>query len=336
MSAAPLPHAASTLHEAFTTKLAEFSARRRISADDAERRRIDDEETEYVLATAPFIRDHENEDVDDDDPVTIVDDVAKITKRGTKKQTFMKYLYSVENVETQQTVMACTASQPKWKEYVCECGGAKLADISSSSSYLVCESCGKTSRYDEINFSSYTHAEKNNGITIVNHLAYKRINHFCEWLNSLQGKEGTDIPTDVIEAVKSEFKKNRVSATKDIKPAKVREYLKKLKLNKYYENVNAIANTLSGVPAPRLPPELESRLKDMFAEIQAPFDSSKPPDRKNFLSYSYVLHKFCELLGEDQYLVHFPLLKSPQKLYNQDAIWKKMCALLRWEFIPSI
>lgn len=326
----------STLHEAFSTKLAEFSARRNSAATDEERQRIDDEETEYVLETAPFIRDHEDEeDVEDADDAPMTD-VAKVTKRGTKKQTFMKYLYKVENVETQQTVMACTNTQPKWKEYVCECGGSKLADISSSSSYLVCESCGKTSRYDDMNFSAYTHAEKNNGITIVNHLAYKRINHFCEWLNSLQGKEGTEIPNEVIEAVRSEFKKNRVNTTKDIKPTKVREYLKKLKLNKYYENVNAIANALSGVPAPRLPAELESRLKDMFAEVQAPFDASKPPDRKNFLSYSYVLHKFCELLGEDQYLVHFPLLKSPQKLYNQDAIWKKMCAILRWEFIPSI
>ncbi len=328
----------STLHEAFSTKLEEFEARRRAATTDAERAAINDEEMTYVLETVPYIREHEStDDVDDDDtPSTTMTDVAKVTKRGTKKSTFMKYLYKVENVESQQTVLACTDVNPTWKEFVCECGGTKLTDISSSASYLVCESCGKASRYDEATFAAYTHAEKNSGITIVNHLAYKRINHFCEWLNSLQAKESTEIPADVIEAVRAEFKKNRVNMSKDVKPAKVREYLKKLKLNKYYENVNMIANELSGVPAPKLPKELESRLKDMFVEVQAPFDASKPPDRKNFLSYSYVLHKFCELLGEDEYLVHFPLLKSPQKLYNQDAIWKKMCAILKWEFIPSI
>lgn len=332
----------STLHEAFSLKISEFETRRRSAMTDDERRMIDEEETMYMLEAAPFIKEHEcdEQSPEDDDAANMVQDMtdmAKITKRGTKKQTFMKYLYKVENVQTPDTVFADTCGQHKWwKEFVCECGGRKIVDISSSASYLICEACGRTNRYDDMNFSSYTHAEKNDGITIVNHLAYKRINHFCEWLNGLQGKEGTEIPPEVIEAVRTEFKKNRVNMSKDIKPSKVREYLKKLKLNKYYENVNAIANALSGIPAPKLPPELETRLKDMFAEVQAPFDASKPPERKNFLSYSYVLHKFCELLGEDEYLVHFQLLKSPQKLYNQDAIWKKMCAILKWEFIPSI
>jgi hypothetical protein len=46
--------------------------------------------------------------------------------------------------------------------------------------------------------------------------------------------------------------------------------------------------------------------------------------------------QFCELLGEDQYLPHFPLLKSAQKLYEQDKIWRCICGELRWEFIPSV
>jgi len=90
------------------------------------------------------------------------------------------------------------------------------------------------------------------------------------------------------------------------------------------------------VPAPKLPPELENRLKAMFVEIQKPFDRHCPPDRKNFLSYSYTLYKFCELLGEDEYLQYFQLLKCSKKLYNQDQIWKKICKELRWEFIPSV
>lgn len=45
-------------------------------------------------------------------------------------------------------------------------------------------------------------------------------------------QENTEIPQAVIDAVKSEFKKNRASTRAEIKPGKVREYLKKLKLNK--------------------------------------------------------------------------------------------------------
>ena len=85
-----------------------------------------------------------------------------------------------------------------------------------------------------------------------------------------------------------------------------------------------------------MPQELEERLRIMFKDIQAPFKKHCPPERKNFLSYSYVLYKFCELLGEDEYLQYFPLLKSKEKLYNQDVLFKKICEELRWEFIPTI
>lgn len=98
-------------------------------------------------------------------------------------------------------------------------------------------------------------------------------------------QENTEIPASVVDAVKAEFKKNRATTRAEIKPAKVKEFLKKLKLNKYYEHTNAICNILKGVPAPKLPAELEGRLKAMFAEIQDPFERNCPPNRKNFLSY---------------------------------------------------
>ena len=82
--------------------------------------------------------------------------------------------------------------------------------------------------------------------------------------------------------------------------------------------------------------ELEARLRLMFYNIQKPFEKHRPEDRKNFLSYSYVLYKFCELLGEDDFLPCFPLLKSKEKLYKQDEIWKSICAELRWGFYKTI
>jgi len=82
--------------------------------------------------------------------------------------------------------------------------------------------------------------------------------------------------------------------------------------------------------------EVEERLRFMFKEIQSSFIKHCPKNRSNFLSYSYVLYKFCELLELDSYLQCFPLLKNRDKLYNQDKIWEKICADLRWQFIKSI
>jgi len=111
--------------------------------------------------------------------------------------------------------------------------------------------------------------------------------------------------------------------------------LKKLKYNKYYEHIPHLINVLSGKKAPTLTRSSEEMLRSLFKEIQIPFMNNCPISRKNFLSYSYVLHKFCELLEYDHLIPFFPLLKSREKLQQQDQIWEKICKDLKWQYIPS-
>lgn len=170
----------------------------------------------------------------------------------------------------------------------------------------------------------------------VSYYAYKRINHFNEWLAQFQAKESTDIPQEVFDQILVELKKERILDTRSLKQTKIREILKKLKLNKYYEHVPHIINRLNGQNAPVMSREIEEKLRYMFREIQPSFQKHCPEGRNNFLSYSYVLYKFCELLELDEYLPCFPLLKNRDKLYVQDKIWQKICEELRWEFIRSI
>lgn len=160
-----------------------------------------------------------------------------------------------------------------------------------------------------------------------------------EWLNTLQARESTVIPDEILDAVRAEFKKMRATTRADITPVRIKAHLKKLRLSKWYEHTHAICNALEGTPAPTLSPALETKLKTMFHEIQAPFDhwvKIIAPKRKNFLSYGYVLYKMCELLGQDELLQYFALLKAQSKLYQMDAIWKRICGDLKWQFIASI
>lgn len=170
----------------------------------------------------------------------------------------------------------------------------------------------------------------------LSYFAYKRINHLNEWLAQFQAKESTDIPQEVYDKILLELKKERMEDISQLSTHKLREILKKLKLNKYYEHVPHIINRLNGVPPPTISREIEEELRRMFKEIQMPFHKFCPKDRKNFLSYSYVLHKFMQLLEMDEFLPCFMLLKSREKLHQQDQIWKKICEYLRWEFIPSV
>ena len=83
-------------------------------------------------------------------------------------------------------------------------------------------------------------------------------------------------------------------------------------------------------------PDLTQNATVTFSASEVPFFKHCPDTRKNFLSYSYVLYKFCELLELDHLLQYFPLLKSREKLQQQDVIWKSICKDLEWEYIPSI
>jgi hypothetical protein len=116
----------------------------------------------------------------------------------------------------------------------------------------------------------------------------------------------------------------------------MREILKKLNRSKYYEHATHILSRLNGNPPPTITPEIEEKIRTMFQEIQAPFLLYCPDDRTNFLSYSYILFKFFELLELDEYKVYFPLLKSRDRLIAHDQIWKKICEYLRWEFVQSV
>lgn len=211
------------------------------------------------------------------------------------------------------------------------CGNEDLQLYVNESLYC-CETCWTVKKVITDNEKpSYKDPPKE-----ISYFSYKRINHYTEWLNQIQGKETTDIPEEVFEAILAELKKQRITDFKTISRQKIKEILKKLKVNKYYEHIPFILNRITGNPNPYLSVELENKLKEMFALIQVPFLRHAPLIRKNFLSYSYVLHKFIQLLGQDSLLQYFPLLKSREKLMQQEVIWRKICEDLNWRFIRSI
>ena len=164
--------------------------------------------------------------------------------------------------------------------------------------------------------------------------AYKKINHFKEILAQFQGKETTQIPVEVIESLKLQIKKERIDLEK-LTYYKVKELLKKLGYNKYYEHINFIKDKL-GIKPPIISQDLEETLCNFFMEIQYPYAKHCPDYRVNFLHYYYVLFKLFELLGEQHYLPEIPMLKDREKLIEQDTIWKKICGELDWEFIATI
>jgi len=169
----------------------------------------------------------------------------------------------------------------------------------------------------------------------VSYTAYIRLNHFKEILSQFQAKETTQIPVEVIDQIKARIKKERITDMKEINYDKMREILRKLGLNKYFEHIQYI-NSLFGIKPPVMNEELHETLCVLFIEIQKPWAVHCPPNRTNFFNYTYTLYQLCVLLDQTQYLPFIPMMKDREKQLEQDMIWKKVSGDLDWEFFPTV
>ena len=241
----------------------------------------------------------------------------------TRKQMFDEYIQRMKLAPGADVIQTMT-------EHCTVCNVAR--EEISSEGILVCPRCG-SEEYALVvsDFPSFRDPPKER-----NNYAYKKINHLNEILNQFQAKESTVIPEDVMNEVILEIRKRRIANIADLSEDDIRQILKKLGRSKYYEHRAHILSRLNGNPPPTITPEIEEKIRAMFQEIQAPFLLYCPDDRTNFLSYSYILYKFFELLELDEYKAFFPLLKSRDRLIAHDQIWKKICDYLNWEFIQSI
>jgi hypothetical protein len=207
-------------------------------------------------------------------------------------------------------------------KYCIDCNIEKILDMSESA--YICQCCGDS----EVIILDDDHQ-------IKDYSPYRRLNHFREWLNQFQAKQTPDIPENVFIDIVKELNKNRIVDLSILNKQNMKNILKKLKYNIYYEHIAYIINKLNNLPPPKITRDMEKLFISMFYNIQEPWELYKQPERKNFLSYSYVLHKFCELLELDHLLDHFPLHKDPNKIMENDMIWEKICKYLNWEYISS-
>ena len=301
---------------------------------------------EYFLDNSKIIFDY----FENKKEISNVNSATSNQENSSTKNKLLNQFFKIKNKEDEEiTLVNEKKSQNIVQQYLCNvddifldinayvcpsdicrhCNKGELIPLEDEG-VLICSNCSVNTPYlIENEKPSYKEPPKE-----VCFYAYKRINHFKEILAQFQGKETTQIPPDVIENIKLQIKKERVSLDQ-ITNAKTKEILKKLGYNKYYEHIPFIKDKL-GIKPPVMSPELEETLCNLFVELQAPYSKFCPDDRVNFLNYYYTAYKLCELLGENKYLTEFPMLKDKEKRIEQDMIWRKICEELDWEFIPTI
>ena len=259
---------------------------------------------------------------------------------GKRRESIDNYIQQHDATASRQSVvigeylMEASKQAPKLALHTrdeCPLCKAELVLVNAKS-IMTCQTCGYSVTYLDATMSSMSYSDE----VEFSSFSYKRINHFNEWLQQVQAKENYEIPQDVLQSVMKELYRQRVASIDDITSKRVREVLKILKLRKAYEHVAQITAKLTGKSPPRVPAEVEEQCRLMFIAVQPVFEKHCPKDRKNFLSYSYCLYKFFELLGYEHLLDSFSLLKGRDKLAKQDEIFKKICQDLSWTFVPSV
>jgi hypothetical protein len=256
------------------------------------------------------------------------DDAATVagTKYSQSKNTYHAYWKNINNsiLNIQDFVVSSD---------VCEC--CKIGELipQDEEGILICNNtdCGQFVTYI-VDSSKPSNKEPPNE---VSYTAYIRLNHFKEILSQFQAKETTQIPDEVIEAIRARIKKERITNMSLINYDKMRDILRKLGLNKYFEHIQYI-NSIFGIKPPIMNEELHETLCVLFIEIQKPWAVHCPANRTNFFNYTYTLYQLCVLLDQVQYLPYIPMMKDREKQLEQDMIWKKVCMDLDWEFFPTV
>ena len=298
---------------------------------------INNNKKEYLLNNSQYIFDYfENKkkiaDSVNINKTSILDDFFKIKKENEHDEPIIKKL---ERTSVQKYLANIDESFIDISSFVVQtdicrfCNKGEMIPIDHEG-VLVCNACSKSIPYlIENEKPSYKEPPKE-----VCFYAYKRINHFREILAQFQAKETTQIPDEVIENIKQQIKKERISL-QQLNNKRAKDILKKLGYNKYYEHIPFIKDKL-GIKPPIMSSDLEDTLCNLFMEIQGPYAKYCPDNRVNFLNYYYTIYKLCELLDQKQFLPYFPMLKDREKRIEQDEIWRNICDELDWEYIPTV
>jgi hypothetical protein len=209
---------------------------------------------------------------------------------------------------------------------ICEKCKIEMTIIPSEGSFI-CNTCGRR-EYAIMESEIPSHTDS---INEKPKYPYKKINHFIEKINQFQSKETNNVPPKIFEIVRNEMKKKRKTKN-NITVGFIKDVLKKYKYNNYYENRQYIFSKITGITPPILTREQEDKIRQMFRQLEEPWNKFRPPGRSNFLNYSFVINKILQIIGLYDHAKYFLLLKSDAKLKLQEITWKRICLYLGWPY----
>lgn len=225
----------------------------------------------------------------------------------------------------------------KKKNIECECGNN--SQFVFSENCLTCEVCGMESNIYTIN----TNFKDIDRVNLSQKYKYSKRVYFRDTVNRYEGKQNKKIDTKVYNDIGDWFKRHNLLCTdednfhlkhKNIKKEHIYMALSETGNNLHYEDINLLHNYFTGIPCPDISSVREEIFED-FDKLMNAYDSINT-ERVNSLNSQYILY---QLLRRRKIKVNendFGMLKTRDRLIEYDNIYKKLCLLVEFQYIPSI
>jgi len=150
-------------------------------------------------------------------------------------------------------------------------------------------------------------------------LGYKRIDHFKEILNQIQGKNTIILNTELVQKIKEELGDQEPSTSN------IKLILKKHNQKSYYEVIPSIQKNLGGKVI-EFNPEEELKLCELFEIISENYSKEFP--FSSFPSYNYLIYRLAEYIKHPKLYLLSIGLKCPEKIDQLDRIWNVLVKYL--------
>lgn len=218
----------------------------------------------------------------------------------------------------------------------CECGN--VMEIMASSSEMVCDGCGLTTKLiGTVTEDSQIYNQEGGR---YKHAGYEPSKHCKCWLERIQAKETNTITQSQIDRLEACIRRDRISNKRRVTIGQLRGYLKDAGLTELNEHVALLKKIITGIVPPQLTFAETQDITNSFAKAVKAYNIVRPSYKSNNIYYPYILRKLIEMHVRDynkqKELLSFIHLQGSQTLVQNDKIWRDICNITpSFEYQPT-
>lgn len=170
--------------------------------------------------------------------------------------------------------------------------------------------------------------------------------HFDEWIRNILALESEELlcpkgcdetPADIVDALRAEAAR-RHKIVQMLGVEDVRALLKAVRRTELNAHTSLILKKLTGVGPPDISKSRRLKVASMFSRALA-VRETLTENTGNRRYYPYYTIKIFDLVlprgDPDRRLFNYIHLQSPDTLHKNDEEWKRICAVLGWEYRPT-